>query len=126
VYQLTSAGDDETFKVEKDVPHFGDDVDAEGNVVRILQTDPRGTISITLKQSSPDNGVLNGMLLADVATTSGIFPVMLFPLKTGRDVHVSTLAWIEGPPVVGYGKRVREVTWRLRCANPDSFIGGSV
>lgn len=124
VYQLKTAGEGDFVKVTRDSPDFKDKVDVEGRVIRWAQTDPRGTIEISLMGSSQENAILSGMQLLDMLTYSGIFPVTLVD-KNGSDTHMSALCWIPQMPDANYAKTVGVRVWKIRSADVMSFLGGN-
>lgn len=117
---------DGTFvKASRESDTFTDYCGADGEVTRARMRDKRGTVELTLSQSSPSNDLLSALAMQDELLGSGIVPFLL------KDVFGTTLcsggeAWVKKPAEVEFGKEVGPRTWIIRVARLTTFAGGSV
>jgi hypothetical protein len=111
------------------VVEFNDDAwrDAAGNdgeVARSKVNDPRGTITLTLLQTSISNDFLNGLATVDQLTGLAQLSVQIRDLR-GTSLAFSNDAWILRTPTKTYGRDVGNTEWPIRCGNLQSSIGGN-
>lgn len=100
-----------------------DDVGADGEVIRILSNDRRGTITISLLPTSASNLVLSVLANADELTGGNVFPVLVSDNR-GNDLHVGAQAWIVKQPDNIYNKTNQPREWELRVAELRMVTGG--
>jgi len=116
---------DGTFvSVERTSETFVKSTGSDGITTRIKQNDKSGSITFTLQQSSPSNGVLSSIMVLDESTGDGVVPVMVKD-NLGYTVIVSAMAWIRKPPTVAYAKENQTREWVFDCANLDIVVGGA-
>lgn len=98
---------------------------ADGEVMRVMSTDPRHRITITLQQGSSSNQVLSALRDADrVSHGSGAFPVFIQDL-TGSTVFTASQAWIVKKPNASFSKQVESRAWVIETADAIFNLGGN-
>ena len=100
-------------------------VGADGEVSRARSNNRSATISITLKQTSGSNDVLSGFYADDEADNSGIVPMMIKEIGSGRTLIFTQAAWVQKLPDAGYSKDIEDRDWTIATAQLKSFIGGN-
>jgi len=99
-------------------------VGADGEGTRVKSNDRSGTITISLQQTSPSNDELSTLALADEATNSGLFP-MLIKDNLGTTLFTADTCFIEKFPDAAFGKTVQTREWVIRTDTLLAFIGGN-
>lgn len=97
---------------------------ADGTTSRSKSANKAGTITITLKQTSPANDVLSGFMVADEQGNNGVVPVMIKD-GLGRTINYASAAWVQQSPDQEFAKEVSNREWVLDCARIDAFVGGN-
>ena len=100
-----------------------DDVGADGEVIRILSNDRRGTITISLLPTSASNLVLSVLANADELGGGNVFPVLVQDNR-GNDIHIGAQAWIVKQPDAIYNTTNQPREWELRVADLRMVVGG--
>ena len=111
-------------EVARNEPTWSMIVGSDGLVTRSKTNNFSGTLTITLKQSSPSNDVLSGFLALDEATNSGIVPVLVKDIS-GNSIYFSARAWINQYPNSTFGKDITDRTWTLSMDEADIFVGSN-
>lgn len=99
-------------------------VGADGIVSRAKSNDRSGTLTLTLKQTSPSNDVLSALLIADELTNRGVFPVLVKDLS-GTSIFFSAQAYITTYASATYGKDIQDRTWTITLADVDMLVGSN-
>jgi hypothetical protein len=116
---------DGTFlEVDRDEPTWTKVVGADGLVTRGKTNNFSGTLTLTLKQSSPSNDVLSGLLAIDEATNNGVVPVLIKDLS-GNSIYFSARAWINQYANSTFGKDISDRVWALSLDELDLFVGSN-
>lgn len=98
---------------------------ADGEVMRVMSTDPRHRITITLQQGSKANQVLSALRDADrVSSGGGAFPVYIQDL-TGTTLFTASQAWIVKKPNASFSKQVESRAWVIETADAINNLGGN-
>ncbi len=122
--QLLSGFGEEVVSAERENPQVDDLSGAQGDVTRVMTNDKRGTITISLLQSSPSNLILSNLANLDgVDQANKIFPVVIKDNR-GADVLQAEDAWISQPPRTVYNKSVETREWTLRAARLEMVVAG--
>ena len=100
-----------------------DEVGADGEVIRILSNDRRGTISISLLAVSASNLVLSIIANADELGGGNVIPILIKDNR-GLDIHVGAEAWIVKQPDAVYNKSSEPRVWEFRVADLRMVLGG--
>jgi hypothetical protein len=111
-------------EIVRNEPTWSMIVGSDGLVTRSKTNNFSGTLTITLKQSSPSNDVLSGFLALDEATNSGIVPVLVKDIS-GNSIYFSARAWINQYPNSTFGKDITDRTWTLSLDEADIFVGSN-
>lgn len=121
---ITGFADDSAVSIEFMTDTWGDGSGVDGLVTRNLLNDNRGTITLTLNQSSPSNDDLTAMALADKLTGTGAAPILVRD-ASGRTICSGDTAWITKIPSSEFGKNITNRQWTIRVANLTMFVGGN-
>lgn len=114
---ITGIMDGTFVTVERDTDTFNDIVGSSGEVVLGANNDQRGSIKITLLQTSPDVDFFYGKI-AEYEVTGQVTPSpVLVRDQINGFLHEASEAWVLRPPDAEYGREPtgREIT--IRCAN---------
>ena len=116
---------DGTFlEVDRNEPTWNIVVGADGLVTRGKTNNFSGTLTLTLKQSSPSNDVLSAFMAVDEATNAGVIPVLVKDLS-GNSIYFSARAWITQYPNSTFGKDITDRQWVLSMDEADMFVGSN-
>ena len=116
---------DGTFlEVDRNEATWNTVVGADGFVTRGKTNNFTGTMTLTLKQSSPSNDVLSGLLALDEATNTGVFPILVKDLS-GNSIYFSANAWITQYANSTFGKDINDRQWTLMLDSADIFVGSN-
>lgn len=110
--------------VDRESNQVEDEIGADGDVARRITNDRRGTITITLLQTSRSNLVLSGLAIADELSGNITFPVVIKDQR-GNDIHIAANAWIQKMPRTVYRMSVESREWTLRTNYLSMFVGGA-
>lgn len=110
--------------VDRETNQVEDEIGADGDVARRVTNDRRGTITITLLQTSRSNLVLSGLAIADELSGTVIFPVVIKDQR-GNDIHIAANAWIQKMPRTVYRMGVESRVWTLRTNYMNMVVGGA-
>lgn len=91
---------------------FKKHVGGSGEVSRTKVPDNSGTITITLKQTSPANAFLGNLALADATWPVGFFSKDGVPAQA-----VSAEAWIESEPDMEVANEEGKFEWVIGCVD---------
>ncbi len=111
-------------KVTLDSPQTTDEVGANGDVVVTVNNDKRGAIEIEFMPSSPSLDYMSQLVMA-FSNTGAFVPASVNDLS-GRSKHSAAQAWVEKIADKSYGAASENVTFRVRAARLNDFVGGSV
>lgn len=116
---------DGTFlEIDRDEATWTKVVGADGLVTRAKTNNFSGTLTLTLKQSSPSNDVLSGFLAIDEATNAGVVPILVKDLS-GNSIYFSARAWINQYPSSTFGKDISDRQWTLSLDEANIFVGSN-
>ena len=116
---------DGTFlEIDRNEPTWNLVVGADGLVTRGKTNNFSGTLTLTLKQSSPSNDVLSGIMAIDEATNSGVVPVLVKDLS-GNSIYFSARAWVTQYANSIFGKDINDRQWILSLDEADMFVGSN-
>lgn len=117
---------DGTFvSVASDENLYNKTVGADGEVSRARLNNKSATITLTLKQTSSSNDVLSNYAALDQASDSGVFPLMIKEIGSGRTLLFTQAAWVEKFPDTAYSKDVEDREWTIATSQMNTFIGGN-
>lgn len=115
---------EEQIAIEREANQIGDEVGADGDVARWVTNDRRGTITITLLQTSRSNLFLSGLAVADELRGDAPFPTLIKDQR-GNDIYFTADSWIRKMPRVVYKKGIEMRAWEIRSGHLNMFIGGA-
>ncbi|WP_051302792.1 phage structural protein [Salibacterium aidingense] len=102
---------------EKQNNNYSSHVGAQGVVSRTRSADPRGNISTTIKQTSPDSGFLNSL-----AKSTELFQAELIDRNTNKVNVGGNECWIEKPASIERSNEEQEQQWNIIVADYDQEI----
>lgn len=108
-----------------DEDQFTKNVGADGEVSRTKTNNESGTATLTLKQTSDTNDVLSGLALADKVSNSGVVPLMIKEIGSGKTLVFTQAAWVQKIPDITYSKGIEVRAWTIATAQLDVFVGGN-
>lgn len=91
---------------------------ANGEVVRVIGTDARHEIRLTLMQTSSGNTLLNTLSRLDKVSCGGAPILFAMTDLCGLDVFIAK-SWIAKKPTRSYGVEVTDRVWTLHTGEPD-------
>jgi hypothetical protein len=125
---LSGYADGTFVKITRSGAAFEKKKGADGTVDRCNRNAYDFEVEITLKQTSPYNAILAGILAADQLSNSGVFPLTIVDLSgpTGApSTFFAPQAWIEKDPDVEYGDSLKNHTWKFQTGAGTNFIAGN-
>ena len=96
----------------------------DGEATRVRTNDFSGIVEVTMQQSAAIQAALAAVLLVDETTGLGVGPLYMQDFS-GRTLHASPRAYIEGAPDDGFGTDIGARTWAFVCDPLLMFSGGS-
>lgn len=116
---------DGTFlEISRDAQAFTKVVGADGTTTRVKSNNTGGTMTVTLKQSSPSNDVLSAFAQADALSNAGVVPILVKDLS-GNSVYFSATGWIQKIADSTFSADVSDRAWTLDLADVDIFVGSN-
>lgn len=116
---------DGTFlEIDRNEPTWNVVVGADGLVTRGKTNNFSGTMTLTLKQSSPSNDVLSGFMALDEATNNGVFVVLVKDLS-GNSIYFSAQGWVTQYANSTFDKNITDRQWVITLAEADIFVGSN-
>jgi hypothetical protein len=116
---------DGTFlEVDRNEPTWNTVVGADGLVTRGKTNNFTGTVTLTLKQSSPSNDILSGLMAIDEATNRGVFPILIKDLS-GDSIYFGGRCWVTQYANSTFGKDISDRQWTLMMDEADIFVGSN-
>ena len=121
---LTGFAEDSKVVLARTSDAFTSVVGTDGEVTRAKSNDKRGTITISLMQSSDDNDFLSALANADELSGAGVTNVLVKD-NSGRALHSAPEAWVQKQPDCEYNREAGSREWILECAQLNNTIGGN-
>lgn len=121
---LLSGFAESVVRVSRESNQVEDEVGADGDVARRITNDRRGSIVISLLQTSRANAILAALARADELTGTVIFPVTIKDQR-GNDLVVAASAWVQKHTDMSYRSGIETREWTLRSNNVQMFAGGA-
>lgn len=110
--------------IDRDEDAFTKVTGADGTSTRVKSNNKAGTLTLTLKQSSPSNDVLSGFAALDELSNTGVVPVLVKDIG-GDSVFFSATGWVQKYPASEFGKEINNREWILDLVDVDIFVGGN-
>lgn len=116
---------DGTFlEITRDAQAFTKVVGADGTTTRVKSNNTGGTMTVTLKQSSPSNDVLSAFAQADALSNAGVVPILVKDLS-GNSIYFSATGWVQKLPDSVFSAEVSDRSWVFDLADVDIFVGSN-
>lgn len=122
---ITGFADGTFISVAFDEDLYTKTVGADGEVSRAKSNNQSATVALTLKQTSGSNDELSAFYQADQVSDSGVVPLMIKEIGSGRTLVFAQAAWVQKLPDVAYSKEVEDRNWTIATAQLKTFIGGN-
>lgn len=100
-------------------------VGAAGDVTRVRNNNRTGSMTYTMKQSSPTNDQLAAFAAEDELFGTAVGALLVKDLG-GTTIAEAAQAWIRKIPGVQYSDSEESREWVLDVAELEIFVGGSV
>lgn len=110
--------------VDRDENAFTKVTGADGTSTRVKSNNRSGTMTLTLKQSSPSNDILSGFAALDEISNAGVVPVLIKDLS-GNSLFFSATGWVQKFPASEFGKEINNREWILDLVDVDMFVGSN-
>lgn len=115
---------DEKIVVAREANQSEDEIGSDGDVARRITNDKRGTITITLLETSRSNLILTALARADELSGNGVFPVVI-KNNRGNDIYIAATAWVQKMPDAAHGAAINSRAWSIRTNNLNMVVGGA-
>jgi hypothetical protein len=96
---------------------------ASGEVARALNADHRGTIELTLMQTSISNDFLSAQAVIDENTGAGALPFLMTDLR-GTTILSARNAWVKKYADSEFGQGLSNRAWSIETDELEIFVGG--
>lgn len=116
---ISGVGPGQFVSASRETDDFTDESGADGEVAFVDTNDTRGSVTITLMQTSLSNDVLTGFVAA-----KSIVP-LLFKDASGNLLVSSQKGRILRPADSNRGKEIETVEWVYRSPHLTMFVGGN-
>lgn len=110
--------------IDRDENAFTKVTGADGTSTRVKSNNRAGSMTLTLKQSSPSNDVLSGFATLDELSNAGVVPILIKDLS-GNSLYFSATGWIQKFPSSEFGKEISNREWVLDLVDVDMFVGSN-
>jgi hypothetical protein len=117
--------DGDFITIARDNPSFTNETGADGQGVRSASNDKRGTVTLTLQQTSLANTQLAAIVKSDELGLLGKRPFACRDLL-GTTVATAGSMWIEKPADTTFGRESGTREWVLKTNNLELLPGGAL
>lgn len=115
--------DGDAISVAYDEDHVTKRVGLTGEVVRSINRNRTGKVTLRLLASSMSNDLMSAAANLDRLDGSAVFPFLLKDLS-GLTLIATPEAWIMKTPGPAFGKEIGTREWVLDCGQLEMFNGG--
>lgn len=109
--------------VEREEDAFTKVIGSDGIATRSKNANKSGTVTLTLKASSPGNDLLSIIASKDEIDGSGVVPVIVKD-NSGTTVCAGK-GWIKKKPAAEFAKEVGDREWTIDVGRLEMFVGGN-
>lgn len=110
--------------ISRDEDTWTKNVGADGLVSRVKTNNFTGSVVITLKQTSPSNDYLSGLIAVDEVTNIGVVPVLIKDLS-GNSTYFSATGWVKKYSDSTFAKEIGDREWTIDLSTLDLFVGSN-
>lgn len=121
---LTGYAEGTFIKISRNGNAFEKSRGADGGVDRVNKNALDYSVALTLKQTSPINAILAGLLLADQISNSGTLPLVVKDLG-GATLFTAAQAWIAKDPDQEFSDSLTTREWTFETGVAANLIGGN-
>lgn len=123
-YPLEGFADGARISVSRNEDMWTDYAGSDGEGARAKSNDKRGTVTVTLMQTSQSNAILSAYAAADEVSNAGVFPLYIKD-KNGTSLYVAESAWVKKYSDAGFAEEVGEREWIIATDNLVMYTGGT-
>lgn len=123
-YELQGFAEDEFITATHTNDQASMVVGNDGTVSRAINPDQSGTITLTLKQTSPSNDILSGLAVKD-RLQGGVVGALLIRDNFGTTLVAGKDAWIKKTSDVTFGREVGNRVWAFDVGTLLIFAGSN-
>lgn len=123
-YQLTGYAEGTFVKIARNGAAFEKQKGADGSVDRVNKNALDYTVTLTLKQTSPNNPILSGLLLADQLSNSGVLPLTIKDLG-GSALFTAAQAWVSKDPDAEFSDGLSSREWTFETGIAANLVGSN-
>lgn len=124
-YELTGYAEDEFISADYNEDAAAPVVGNDGQVSRSVNPDLSGTITVTLKQTSPSNDILSALAIRDRIDGSAVGAILIKDNK-GTSLAAGADAWIQKPPAMAFARDVGNRAWVFAVGTLTLYHGSNV
>ena len=121
---LTGFAEGTFVKVSRNGAAFEKSRGSDGSVDRINKNALDFTVTVTLKQTSPINAILSGLMLADQLKNKGVLPLVIKDLG-GSTLFTAAQAYIAKDPDQEFGDSLTTREWTFETGIAANLVGGN-
>lgn len=121
---LTGFAEGTFVKVSRNGAAFEKSRGSDGSVDRINKNALDFTVTVTLKQTSPINAILSGLMLADQLKNKGVLPLVIKDLG-GSTLFTAAQAYISKDPDQEFGDSLTTREWTFETGIAANLVGGN-
>ena len=121
---LTGFAEGTFVKVSRNGAAFEKSRGSDGSVDRINKNALDFTVTVTLKQTSPINAILSGLMLADQLKNNGVLPLVIKDLG-GSTLFTAAQAYISKDPDQEFGDSLTTREWTFETGIAANLVGGN-
>ena len=123
-YELSGFAEDEFINADYSGDAATPVVGNDGQVTRSMNPDKSGTVTLTLKSTSPSNDILSGLAIKDRIDGSVVGALMIRDNK-GTTLLMGKDAWVQKQPATAFAREAGNRAWTFAVGTLFMFIGGN-
>lgn len=121
-HTIQGYSDSTHIEVDRDEDAMSAKAGNDGEVVRSVNNNKMGTITVRLLQSSASNQILSAMAAEDELFGTAIGPAQVQDMR-GTTLEFAAESWIRKVPKSDFAKEAGEREWVFGCANLKRNVG---
>lgn len=122
---ITGYAKDTFVKIGRIADSVMSEAGASGEVARSLVADHRGTMELTLMQTSLSNDFLSAQAILDEVSGSGALPLLVQDLR-GTTLYAAKNAWVKKYADSEYAQGLSQRAWSIETDELAVLVGGVV
>lgn len=121
---LTGFAEGSFVKIKRNGDAFTKSKGADGSVDRVNNNAFDFEVGLTLKQTSPMNEYLSGLLAADQLSNAGTGPMTIMD-NNGVTLFAAGQAWVKKDPDVEFSDKMSDREWTFDTGAAALLVGGN-